>query len=64
MLNNEYEKKSNSSDSTNEKTHEENKISENKINDNELEKQDIIQNNNEVDKDIKDNKTINMKHND
>ena len=64
MLNNEYEKKSNSSDSTNEKTHEENKISENKINDNELEKQDIIQNNNEVDKDIIDNKTINMKLND
>jgi len=64
MINNEYEKKSNSSDSTNEKTLEENKKGENKFNDNELEKHDIMHNNNEVDKDIIDNTTININLND
>ena len=63
IINNECEKKSYSSDSTNEKTFEENKKNENKINDNEVGKQDIIHNNNEVDKHIKDNTTINMKLN-
>ena len=64
MINNEYEKKSNSSDSTNEKTLEENKKSENKFNDNELEKKYIMHNNNELDKEIIDNTTIKMKLND